>query len=284
MTAVATTGRARELVVPAPVTGPDGRSPSVDRILMTGLAAAQEPIGLAEVAEGASLQTRVDKKYLVPTQVLASVVRQLGLSLKVLDIDGRRVFGYESVYFDTDDLDFYRDHVMGRRQRNKVRTRLYVDSGLTMLEVKAKGGRGETVKHRMDWDRESLDRIRTSKKELDGEGFVDAYLSGRHQATSLRPSLLSRYRRTTFVDVEAGLRLTCDIDLSFGGLGKAVVVPPGRVLVETKSESGRSTADRLLHRYGQRDLAVSKYCVGVAMTSGRPANRWHRTVKRYLAA
>lgn len=248
-----------------------------DDLLLTGLAAGLGPISLAEVDESAALQTRLDQKYLVPTAALVTLVGSLGPGLRVLRIDGRRVFTYESTYFDTDSLTFYRDHVQGRRRRHKVRTRLYADSGLTMLEVKAKGGRGETVKHRMPWDRDRLD-------ELGGAGldFVDEHLPERVPAGALRPVLMSRYRRTTFVDVGSGLRITCDVDLRFEGAGRSVTVPPGRVLVETKSATGRSRADRLLHRAGQRDLAVSKYCVGLALTHGVPANRWHRTLHRYL--
>ena len=67
----------------------------------------------------------------------------------MLDIDGRRVFGYESTYFDTPDCEQYRAHRQGRRRRYKVRSRSYVDTGLSMFEVKTKGLRGATVKHRM---------------------------------------------------------------------------------------------------------------------------------------
>ena len=38
----------------------------------------------------------------------------------------------------------------------------------------------------------------------------------------------------------------------------------------------------ILHRYAQRDIAVSKYCAGIALTHGAPANRWHRVLNRYL--
>ena len=251
-----------------------------DRAALAGLAAPLPSLGLAEVAESAALQTRVDRKYLVPTGTLTRLVAGLGGGLSVLAIDGRRVFGYESIYFDTPDYGMFRDHVQGRRIRTKVRTRRYVDSGLTMLEVKEKGGRGQTVKHRTPWSGDDLGRLVGRE---DGRDFVDAILAGRHAADALVPALVSRYHRTTFVDPDAGLRLTCDVELTFDGAGRAVTVPTGRVLVETKSATGRSAADRLLHRLGQRPIPISKYCAGVALTAGLPANRWHRTLRRYLA-
>ena len=57
----------------------------------------------------------------------------------MLQIDRRRSFDYESVYFDTPDLSTYRAHVQRRRLRFKARTRTYTDSGLCMFEVKLTG-------------------------------------------------------------------------------------------------------------------------------------------------
>ncbi|WP_230854391.1 VTC domain-containing protein [Arthrobacter terrae] len=75
----------------------------------------------------------------------------LGKDFRALEIGPRRVFEYESVYFDTPELEQFRAHRQGRRRRYKVRTRTYVDSGLCMFEVKFKGQRGQTVKHRMPY-------------------------------------------------------------------------------------------------------------------------------------
>ena len=50
--------------------------------------------------ELAELQTRVDRKYFVPADVFRRMIAELAGELRVLDIDGKRTFGYESVYFD----------------------------------------------------------------------------------------------------------------------------------------------------------------------------------------
>lgn len=262
------------LTAPAPLT--HGR----DRAALVGLGRRLAPVSLEAVDAAAALQTRVDRKYLIPIGTLTRLLGALGPRLSVLTIDGRDVFAYESIYFDTPDHGMFRDHVQGRRLRTKVRTRLYADSALAMLEVKEKGGRGQTVKHRTRWSTADLDRL---AGEADVRDFVDGVLAGRYRADTLRPSLLSRYHRATFVDLDAGLRITCDVELSFGGPERSVVVPPGSVLVETKSASGRSDADRLLHRLGRREVTISKYCAGIALTTGLPAHRWHRTLRRYLA-
>ena len=93
-------------------------------------------IGLADLNREASLLTRRDRKYLVPVSLARLLVDQNGLL--VLEIDGRRSFGYESVYFDTPDLVSYRAAAHKRRLRFKVRTRCYRDTGICSLEVKTR--------------------------------------------------------------------------------------------------------------------------------------------------
>ena len=105
-----------------------------------------DPIGLDELDE---LQDRVDAKYVLPVTALPALLDRL--DHRVLEIDGRRVFGYRSTYFDTPELRLFRDHVQQRRRRYKCRTREY-DTGLRMFEVKLKGPRGRTVKYRSEQD------------------------------------------------------------------------------------------------------------------------------------
>jgi hypothetical protein len=69
--------------------------------------AAQEPDAclLLEALAAAELQTRIDRKYLVAPDAFVRLVADLADSHRVLEIDGRRTFRYESVYFDTPGLD-----------------------------------------------------------------------------------------------------------------------------------------------------------------------------------
>ena len=110
------------------------------------------PVELAELMAVAELTTRVDQKYLVPTELLTDLMARLPEQLAVLDIDGRRVFDYESVYFDTEAFALYHQHIQGRRKRFKARTRTYRDSGEMMFEVKLKGAAGR--------DRQGAARLR----------------------------------------------------------------------------------------------------------------------------
>ena len=110
---------------------PSGRGPAATPAegAVAAAAATVEPIGLDELMALAELQTRVDRKYFVPADVFHRSIGELAGELQVLEIDGRRSFGYESVYFDTPRLDTYRAHLQRRRRRFKARTRTYTDSG-----------------------------------------------------------------------------------------------------------------------------------------------------------
>ncbi len=87
----------------------------------------------------------------------------------MLEIEGLRCFRYESVYFDTPDLAAYHQAATGRQNKFKVRTRTYVDSAECVLEVKTRGGRGETIKERTSYllsDRERLNDMARKSEAL----------------------------------------------------------------------------------------------------------------------
>ncbi len=145
---------------------------SVDAL--DAVSGALAPVSLREVIDAADLQTRVDRKYLLTTAELAALGEHLG-HFRALEIAGRRRFGYESVYFDTPDLDLYRAHRQGRRRRFKVRIRTYLDSGESMLEVKTKGPRGETVKARTPHDPHRRHRLDSTARDFVAEVVGTAY-------------------------------------------------------------------------------------------------------------
>jgi len=244
-------------------------------------AALVDPIGLAELMALAELQTRVDRKYFVPADVFRRLIDELAGELQVLDIDGRRTFGYESVYFDTPRLTSYRAHLQRRRQRFKARTRTYTDSGLCMFEVKLTGARGETVKQRVPYQADHRAELTAEALAHLGTALCQAY----HQdlPAGLRPTLTTTYRRTTFVSRLGDARLTCDVGLVCGD-GRHEVRDTGtHVLVESKSAGRGSAPDRILRELGVRPASVSKYCVGVAALHPElPSNPWHQTLRRYF--
>lgn len=178
----------------------------------------------------ADLQSRVDRKYLVPPVALAELLTRLEGRLRVLDIDGRRLFQYESVYFDTPELLAHHQHVGGRGRRFKVRTRTYGDSAESMLEIKTAGGRDETVKDRHPYQLGERYELNPWAREVVGRRLGDTALAER-----LKQSLVSRYHRATLVEPATGSRLTCDVDLDFENDRRRRTGPDDLVLIKSKT-------------------------------------------------
>jgi len=207
-------------------------------------------------------------------------VTALGDEWRALDIAGQRLFGYSSVYFDTPDLLTYRAHLQGRRRRFKIRVRRYVDSDDCMLEVKRKGLRGLTVKQRRP-------HAATQQAELGDEGraFVSSCLRdlGALRIDDLEPVVVTDNRRATLASVAQHARVTVDTDLTCGWGTSHTALRPGHVVLETKVEGHASSVDRLMRTFGERPVAISKYCVGVASLGlDVPSNPWRRTMRSYF--
>jgi hypothetical protein len=240
-------------------------------------------IGLDEVVSLAALQDRVDVKYLVPVADFARLAERLRETHAVLESDGRRAFGYRTTYFDTPELHAYRAHLQRRRRRYKCRSREYVDSGLVAFEVKLKGARGRTVKHRMAYDAACRDDVTDPALAFLTDCLEHSY--GRSPDGALRPSLAVAYTRITLVDLDRCERLTCDFDLRFSAPdGASGRLAEGMVILESKSIGGGAQADRVLRALGARPVSVcSKYCLGVGFT--RPevkSNRLRPLLRRHF--
>jgi hypothetical protein len=245
--------------------------------MVTGATAPLRGASLETVMAAAALQSRLDRKYLLPAKLLPGFVARLPEGIRALEIGGRRQFHYESVYFDTPDLLLYRHHLQGRRRRFKVRTRTYLDSGECMFEVKVKGHRGRTIKARMPY--QAAERVRLTDAAVE---FLDEVLReeyGRAAPADLVPSATVTYTRTTLVDVDTGSRPTLDVDLRCAS-GHVGVSSRGGILVETKSADGDSPADRALRDLGIRPVRMSKYSMAVAVLhTDVPANPLHRVLR-----
>lgn len=238
------------------------------------------PVGLAELVDRASLQTRVDRKYLVPARALPRLLEQFASYARVLDIDGERTFRYESVYFDTPRLDSYHCAAYRRRRRFKVRTRTYLDSAECWLEVKISGARGSITKHRLPYRSRDRDTVRP------GRAFVDEALTresfGTAVAGCLDPVLVTDYHRTTLLLPDTASRVTIDTGLSWRDADSALCLP-GLAVVETKSTSVATPVDRVLWQRGHRPARISKYATGLAaLRLDLPDAPWRRTLRRHF--
>ncbi len=244
---------------------PEATVPSLANLadIVTALSKFQE-ITLEETNKSAEMLKRIDNKYAVDKSSLFSLLEDLRAEFKILTIDDRCIFSYRSCYFD-DDGQCFRDHQQGRRQRFKVRTRLYVESDRSYFEVKLKGKRGQTNKSRMKCQRfedyavaeEELRMLRNLYEETYGKAF----------AYHMAPALHVSYRRFTLVSARGGERITVDFNIGFETPGgKRAQIGENFIIVETKSADGRGKADQVLKRRRIRQArGCSKYCIGLVL-------------------
>lgn len=245
-----------------------------------GTASRLPAVPLPELLAAAGLQSRFDRKYVLPVQRLPELLARLGDGARVLEIDGRRSFRYDSVYFDTPGYEAYLLAARGRPRRYKVRTRRYLDSGGAFLEVKTRDGRGRTVKHRTGIHPAGPERLDRRARAFVRAALRDTAASPA-SADRLRAVLRTRYRRTTLLLADGGCRATIDLAPEWAAPdGSGLVRPDRMAIVETKSAGGANELDRLLWRAGLRPRRISKYASGIALLHPRlPANRWHRLLR-----
>ncbi len=238
---------------------------------------ALSSIDLPTLLAAAALQTRTDRKYLIPRTAIADMVHALEPHLVALEIDGRRQSRYESMYFDTPGLDCYLAAAHNRRRRMKVRTRTYLESGACLLEIKRVSARGQTIKERLDHPVGARHAIGPTGRAFLLERGVTAPM-----VDDLRVRLVTDYRRATLLD-SAGARITLDTGLRCTAPDGTRCGLDDLVVVETKSPGPPTGFDRALWARGIRPVPISKYGTGLAaLEPSIPANKWNRTLRRHF--
>jgi len=218
------------------------------------------PTSLAQM-QGVALLRRIDTKYVLSKAQLHQALTRLTADYDVLEIADQRLHHYQTLYFDTPDFALYRQHHDGQRDRYKVRSRVYVDSGLAFLEVKRKTNKNVTVKSRLQTT-EGGTRI-NAHETAHGAGFLRAHFP---QATeALAPQLWNDFYRITLVSKHSVERLTLDVGLSFQAGGTQTALP-GVAVAEVKQEafSLRSEFVGQMRALGVRSTHFSKYCIGIS--------------------
>lgn len=234
------------------------------------------PVRLDELDNVAALLTRRDRKYILPIPAAERLVEALEGRCRVLEIEGRRHFRYESVYFDTADLISYLGAARRRTRRFKVRTRSYLDTGRCLLEIKTRDARGRTVKERHEHPFEARDRLGSTDLIV----LRSCPLIG-DQVRAMGPVLTTRYTRSTLLMVVAGVRATIDTDVQARGADGRIAALPGMVILESKSPGPPTDVDRMLWAMGYRPTKVSKFCTSLAaLDPALPSSKWTRALRQ----
>lgn len=220
-----------------------------------------DPISLSEM-EAVKLMNRIDTKYAVSIRQLPRILEKAANDYFIQDIDGVRLATYDTVYYDTDNLDMYIRHHDRQLVRQKIRIRQYVESGLNFLEIKKKNNKGRTRKKRIPLPTPSI-----AVPTADVTEFIRT--KSRYTWQQLQPALRTRFRRITLVNKAKTERLTIDLNLVWENqithLSKTF---DDLVIIELKRDGNMpSPMLRIMLTERIRPLKISKYCIGTALTN-----------------
>ena len=211
-----------------------------------------ETITLSEM-DDVKLMSRTDTKFVFNFLRLPEFLEKLSRFYKVLLIDGNLIHDYKSLYFDTDDRKFYIEHHNRRVNRNKIRFREYVGSGLTFLEIKLKNNKGKTIKKRIKVDSISEEITEQQQKYIHKIIGYPIEVSAKQWIN---------FSRVTFVHKTQKERLTMDINLTFNNK-KDEGDLKNIVIAEVKQERMSRSSDfmRVAKEMSILPMRLSKYCM-----------------------
>jgi hypothetical protein len=207
--------------------------------------------------DSVKLQNRMDTKYILSKAQLVLLLEGIKEEQFVLEIDNTRVFNYKTIYFDTPDFQFYKDHHNGCVNRIKVRSREYVESNLSFYEIKRK-----------------LFGIRTDKQRkiipaIYHEVPLEDYNLIQYKRLNNKPiekKLTNHFKRITLTNKKFTERITIDLEIGFDN-GKKQIQLSELVVIEVKQGKADvfSNTIQMLKKLRVHESSFSKYVIGVSL-------------------
>jgi len=212
------------------------------------------------------LMKRYDTKFIFHRDKLTSVFDYLYKNYQVLEIDKKRAFKYDNLYFDTDDFFFYHQHHNQRLNRYKIRCRRYNESNQCYFEIKFKNNKNKTIKKRILLDDKEINNVLSEKsKEFARKTIL---ISNGDIIDKVNPSLWIGFNRITFANLINKERLTFDINLTYTDKRLNSNKINNLIIAEIKSEniSLNSPFFKYLKNLKIFPGKFSKYCIGIAIS------------------
>ena len=221
-----------------------------------------------------NLNNRHDTKYAFKENELPEILWQLKNSYNILEIENKKEFLYENLYFDTPDLFMYNQHHNGKLNRYKIRYRKYFDNRTVFFEIKRKTNKLTTVKNRIKAEKIE-EKLSDEAKELIKDS-VDIVTD------SLSPKLWVRYKRITLLHKEKKEKVTFDKELAFKGMVNGWSYLPGLIVAEIKQDRFCPNSEfiKLMNKHRIREIKISKYATGSIMSY--PDIKYNRFKPRLL--
>ena len=213
-----------------------------------------KPISLEGMDEVA-LMERVDEKFTVSLEDTLDVLSKIRDKYFCLEIDGKRLFNYQTEYFDNDNKILFKNHQNGKLNRYKIRFRDYVASKKTFLEVKFKSNKGVTKKTRISVPFREKDLNKKNTKFLEEQTP--------YSFKEFEIKIKNNFDRITLVNFHTKERVTIDFNLKFSAENSKKELE-NICIIEVKREKGNRKSEILsiLKLKRIRPTRFSKYTIG----------------------
>ncbi len=215
-----------------------------------------ETVSLKQL-DSVELQNRIDTKYILTKHELFQLLEGIKAEQYALEIDNNRIFNYQTVYFDTEDFQFYKDHHNGFINRVKVRSREYLESNLCFYEIKRK-----LYGTRTDKQRKKIPAIYYAVPPEDYKLIEYKRL----RQKPIEKKVTNYFKRLTLTNKRFTERITIDLEIQFdNGINKIAL--PNLAVVEVKQGKTDvfSNTIQVLKKLRIHETSFSKYAIGVAL-------------------
>lgn len=207
------------------------------------------------------LMNRVDTKYVTSIERIIGLLKLASDDYMIQEISGRSNMPYYTRYYDTDNVQMFYQHQRGKKNRQKIRVRLYEECDtLPFIEIKTKNNKGRTHKKRVVMDNGS-DIAHYSD-------FINKH--SLYEPSSLIPHIENHFYRITLVNKELTERITIDSNLEFHNLTTDKRISLDNIgIIEWKRDgiNCKSPFDLILKNLHIHPCGFSKYCIGMAATN-----------------
>lgn len=200
-----------------------------------------------------NLKNRKDTRYIVTKEKALELLSNIDKEYKILEVDGDRVIGYETLYYDTFDFKLFNDHKENKSKTYNIRVRSYSTSRESYIDIK-ESGKGKVVNKTIS--------PYTAKSDL------KRVIQGATPYSFFRldEKITVHFNRFTFVDYKNKEKFTIDLDLgfttnnSFESLAELSIIE-----VKSCKLFYRSRIKKMLRKHKIKPCNISKYCLGVSL-------------------
>lgn len=222
------------------------------------------------------LMNRTDTKFVAPRCALAQILKHATQMGYMVQYTTGVLNSYSTIYYDTTTLEMYTMHHNRKLRRQKIRSRTYIESEISFLEIKNKNNRGRTKKIRISVPNTDTSLIKQNKEAVK---FIET--NTKYLFPSLQPALITEFSRITLVNKEKTERITIDLNVNFHNFIHNNDDNLNDIIIIELKQDGRyvSTMRQILRDLRIMPFKISKYCVGTALTNpDAKANRFKKKI------